>query len=245
MPTLLVLGATSDMAVALARKFAANGYDIQLAARNAARLRPLQSDLTIRYRIACSIHDFDAAKPASHTTFLSSLPARPDTTICVFGYLGDQELAESDWSECEKILMANYVGAVSILNLIANEYAAQGKGLIAGISSVAGERGRQSNYFYGSAKAGFTAYLSGLRNRLFHKGVHVLTVQPGFVDTKMTENMPLPGPAILVASPELVANVVYKAIEKKKNVIYVKWFWRWIMLLIKSIPEFMFKKLKL
>ncbi|HTR29705.1 MAG TPA: SDR family NAD(P)-dependent oxidoreductase, partial [Puia sp.] len=114
-----------------------------------------------------------------------------------------------------------------------------------GISSVAGERGRQSNYFYGSAKAGFTAYLSGLRNRLFHKGVHVLTVQPGFVNTKMTENMPLPGPALLVASPELVADVVYKAVIKKKNVVYVKWFWRWIMLLVKSIPESLFKKLKL
>ncbi|HUB60902.1 MAG TPA: hypothetical protein VL978_09380, partial [Puia sp.] len=91
----------------------------------------------------------------------------------------------------------------------------------------------------------FTAYLSGLRNRLFQKGVPVLTVQPGFVHTKMTENMPLPGPAILVATPEIVATAVYKATMGKKNVIYVKWFWRWIMLLIKSIPEPMFKKLKL
>jgi short-subunit dehydrogenase len=164
-------------------------------------------------------------------------------TICIFGYLGDQQLAESDWTECIRILQTNYTGAVSILNLIANEYASKGSGLIAGISSVAGERGRQSNYFYGSAKAGFTAYLSGLRNRLFHKNVHVLTVQPGFVYTKMTENMPLPG--LLTATPEGVAAVVYRAILKKKNVVYVKGFWRWIMLIIKSIPEFMFKKLKL
>jgi decaprenylphospho-beta-D-erythro-pentofuranosid-2-ulose 2-reductase len=233
------------MAVAIARKFAAAGYDIQLAARNADRLRPLQSDLAIRYSVSSTLHEFDATQPATHAAFLSSLPTPPDTTICVFGYLGDQQLAESDWTECERILQTNYIGAVSILNLIANQYASKGSGLIAGISSVAGERGRQSNYFYGSAKAGFTAYLSGLRNRLFHKGVHVLTVQPGFVHTKMTENMPLPGPAILVATPELVAGVVYNAVVKKKNVIYVKWFWRWIMLLIKSIPESLFKKLKL
>jgi len=233
------------MAVAIARKFAAAGYDIQLAGRNAARLRPLQSDLAIRYSVSSTLHEFDATQPATHAAFLSSLPTLPDMTICVFGYLGDQQLAESDWTECERILQTNYIGAISILNLIANEYASKGSGLIAGVSSVAGERGRQSNYFYGSAKAGFTAYLSGLRNRLFHKGVHVLTVQPGFVYTKMTENMPLPGPAILVATPELVADVVYNAIRKKKNVIYVKWFWRWIMLLIKSIPESLFKKLKL
>jgi short-subunit dehydrogenase len=231
------------MAVAIARRFAAAGYAIQLAARNSGRLRPLQSDLSIRNGIACSLHEFDAAKPATHAAFLASLPQRPDITISVFGYLGDQVLAESDWTECERILQVNYIGAVSILNLIANEYAAKGSGTIAGISSVAGERGRQSNYFYGSAKAGFTAYLSGLRNRLFHKQVHVLTVQPGFVYTKMTENMPLPG--LLTATPDIVADVVYKAILKKKNVVYVKWFWRWIMLVIKSIPESLFKKLKL
>lgn len=245
MPTLLLLGATSDMAVAMARKFAAAGYDIQLAARHSARLKPLESDLKIRHSVNCTIHEFDAAQPATHATFLSSLPIRPDVSICVFGYLGDQQQAETEWTECERILQTNYIGAVSILNLVANEYAANGSGLIVGISSVAGERGRQSNYFYGSAKAGFTAYLSGLRNRLFHQGIHVLTVQPGFVNTKMTENMPLPGPAILVATPELVADAVYKAVIRKKNVIYVKWFWRWIMLLIKSIPEPLFKKLKL
>lgn len=243
MPTLLVLGATSDMAAAIAKKFASEGYNIQLAARNSERLRPLQSDLTIRNSITCSIHEFDAGQLATHATFLSSLPTRADITICVFGYLGDQQLAESDWNECERILQTNYIGAVSILNLVANDYATKGTGLIAGISSVAGERGRQSNYFYGSAKAGFTAYLSGLRNRLFHKNVHVLTVQPGFVYTKMTENMPLPG--LLTATPEVVAAVVYRAILKKKNVVYVKGFWRWIMLIIKSIPEFIFKKLKL
>ena len=243
MPTVLLLGAGSDIAVALARKYASLGHSVQLAARNAERLRPLQSDISIRYNVSCTLHEFDAAKPESHPAFFQSLPVRPDISISIFGYLGEQTKAESDWQECQRILQVNYVGAVSILNVIANEYAAQGRGIIAGISSVAGERGRQSNYFYGSAKAGFTAYLSGLRNRLFPIGVHVLTVQPGFVYTKMTENMPLPG--LLTATPEQVANAITTAIEKKKNVLYVKWFWRWIMLIIKSIPEFIFKKLKL
>jgi len=157
--------------------------------------------------------------------------------------MSDQLQAESDWAACEKMLVVNYIGAVSILNLAAASYAGRHQGTIVGISSVAGERGRQSNYFYGSAKAGFTAYLSGLRNRLFREGVQVLTVKPGFVYTRMTEAMTLP--ALVTATPEQVANAIYKAVLAKKNVIYVKWFWRWIMLLIKMIPETVFKKMKL
>jgi decaprenylphospho-beta-D-erythro-pentofuranosid-2-ulose 2-reductase len=243
MPTVLILGASSDMAVAIAKKFAAEKYDIQLAARDSRRLQPLQSDLAIRYNITATLHEFDAERTEGHEAFFRSLTPAPDITICVFGYLGDQRLAESDWKECSRIIQVNYTGAVSILNIVANEYAARTSGVIAGISSVAGERGRQSNYFYGSAKAGFTAYLSGLRNRLFHHKVHVLSVQPGFVYTRMTEGMPLPKP--LTARPDEVAAAIYKAILTKKNVVYVKWFWRWIMLIIKNIPEFMFKKLKL
>lgn len=243
MPTVLLLGASSDIAAAIARDFAARGHSIQLAARNAQRLSALQADLSIRFGIDCTLHEFDAEQPSTHHVFYTGLPVRPDITICIFGYLGDQQKAESEWQECQRIIAVNYTGAVSILNLVANDYAALGKGAIAGISSVAGERGRQSNYFYGSAKAGFTAYLSGLRNRLFHKNIHVLTVLPGFVYTRMTEDMPLP--ALLTATPQQVAHTVRKALEKKKNVVYVKWFWRWIMLLIKNIPEFLFKKLKL
>ena len=243
MSTVLLLGASSDIAVALAKKFASQGFSVQLAARNAQRLQPLRSDLAIRYNCSCSLHEFDAEQPASHAAFFAALPAIPDITISIFGYLGDQLKGESDWSECQRIITVNYTGAVSILNIVANSYVARGEGTIVGISSVAGERGRQSNYLYGSAKAGFTAYLSGLRNRLFQKKIHVLTVQPGFVYTRMTEGLPLP--KLLTSTPALVADTVYKAIRKKNNVIYVKWFWRWIMLIIKSIPEPIFKKLKL
>jgi decaprenylphospho-beta-D-erythro-pentofuranosid-2-ulose 2-reductase len=243
MPTVLILGAGSDIAVAIARKFAAAGYDIQLAARNPDKLTPLQSDLSIRSSVSATTHAFDAEAPDTHSAFFDSLPVKPDMTICVFGYLGNQQLAETEWKECQRIIMVNYTGAVSILNLAAEYYAKQGKGTIVGISSVAGERGRMSNYFYGSAKAGFTAYLSGLRNRLYHQGVHVLSVQPGFVYTRMTEGMPLPKP--LTATPEAVAQTVYKATLAKKNEIFVKGWWKWIMLIIRNIPEPIFKKMKL
>lgn len=243
MPTVLILGAGSDIAVAIARKFAAAGYNMQLAARNPDKLTPLQSDLSIRFSVNSTLHTFDAEAPERHAAFFHDLPVKPDITICVFGYLGDQQLAETHWDECQRIITVNYTGAVSILNLVAAHYAEQGKGSIVGISSVAGERGRMSNYFYGSAKAGFSAYLSGLRNRLYHHGAHVLTVQPGFVYTRMTEGMPLPKP--LTATPELVAQAVFKAVERKKDVIFVKGMWRWIMLIIRNIPESIFKKMKL
>lgn len=243
MPTVLILGAASDMAVAIAKKYASEGFNVQLAARNTSRLQALQSDLSIRYNISCTLHEFDALNYGSHQAFFDGLTQKPDQAVCVFGYLGDNEIARTNWSESEKIINTNYTGAVSILNVISNFYASQKSGIIAGISSVAGERGRQSNYMYGSAKAGFTAYLSGLRNRMFHENVHVISIQPGFVYTRMTENMKLP--PLLTAKPEDVANTVFKAAAKKKNVVYVKWFWRWIMLIIKSVPEFMFKKLKL
>ncbi|PUZ23243.1 short-chain dehydrogenase [Chitinophaga parva] len=243
MSTVLILGAGSDMAVAIARKYAREKYNVQLAARKLEYLVPLQQDLQIRYGITATVHAFDALDTASHAAFYASLPVKPDQVICVFGYLGNQETAQDDWEEAQRIIATNYTGAVSILNIVANDYAARKSGTIVGISSVAGVRGRQSNYMYGSAKAGFTAYLAGLRNRLYHDGVHVLSVQPGFVATRMTEHLALP--PLLTATPEQVANAVFSAAAAKKNVIYVKWFWRYIMLLIRNIPEGMFKKMKM
>jgi short-subunit dehydrogenase len=157
--------------------------------------------------------------------------------------MNDNEHVTSSQEETLRTINTNFTGAVSILNLVAGYYATQKHGAIIGISSVAGERGRQSNYIYGSSKAGFTTYLSGLRNRLYHSNVHVLTVLPGFVYTKMTEHLTLP--KLLTATPAQVAEAVYKSAKRKRNVIYVKWFWRWIMYIIKFIPESIFKKKKL
>lgn len=243
MATVLILGATSDMAMAIANKFASEQYNVQLAARNITQLGPLVSDLAIRHNVHCSLHAFDARDFKSHRAFFDSLTVKPDVTVCVFGYLGENEKAMTDESETMNIIETNYTGAVSILNAVALNYAARKSGTIVGISSVAGLRGRQSNYMYGSAKAGFTAYLSGLRNRMFRENVHVLTVLPGFVATRMTEELNLP--KILTAQPAEVGTAVYKAVLAKKNVIYVRWFWQFIMLIITSIPEPIFKKLKL
>ena len=239
----LILGATSDMAVAIARQLAVEGYSITLAGRSTERLSALEGDLRVRHKAQVNSAYFDALDYSSHQAFYDALVEKPDIVICVFGMLGEQRVAESDWQHCQDIIHSNYTGAVSILNIIANDFARRKSGVIVGISSVAGERGRQSNYIYGSAKAAFTAYLSGLRNRLFRHGVHVLTVKPGFVKTKMIEN--LSTPAILTASPKTVATRISRAITRKKNTLYVLSVWSLIMLVIRLIPETIFKRLKL
>jgi len=243
MSTLLILGATSDIGFAIAKKFAAEKYNVQLAARNPEQLKPFETDLEIRFGVSCSVHRFDAANFEGHAAFYQSLTTKPDVTIYVVGYMNDNEKLVNDWSDTLKTINANYTGAVSILNIVAADYSARQSGTIVGISSVAGNRGRQSNYIYGSSKAGFTAYLSGLRNKLFQSKVHVMTVLPGFVYTKMTEHLNLP--KLLTSTPEQVAKAVYKGVLNQKNVLYIKWFWRWIMFIITSIPEPIFKKKKL
>ena len=243
MSTALILGAGSDMAAAIAKKFASKGWDLQLAARNVQKLETLEKDFRIRYSIHCTLHEFDALEFEAHASFFNGLKPKPDLVVCVFGYMGENEIVRKNWSETARTIHSNYTGAVSILNIAADYYERKKQGSIVGISSVAGERGRQSNYIYGSAKAGFTAYLSGLRNRLYREHVHVTSVLPGFVYTKMTENLDLP--KLLTAQPAEVAEAVYRAVIGRKNTVYVKWFWRWIMLVIKSIPEPLFRKLKL
>lgn len=242
-PTALILGAGSDMAAAIAKKLASAGWNIQLAARNMQRLDLMEKDCRIRYNVNCTLHEFDALRFETHESFFNELSPKPGLVVCVFGYMGENEAVRKSWKETARTIHTNYTGAVSILNIVADYYEQEKQGTIVGISSVAGERGRQSNYIYGSAKAGFTAYLSGLRNRLFRENVHVISVLPGFVYTRMTETLSLP--KLLTAQPSEVADAVYKAVVGKKNTVYIKWFWRWIMLIIKCIPESIFKKLKL
>lgn len=243
MATALILGATSDIGQAIAVKFAKQGFDLQLAARNINDLAALSSDCTLRYGISCTLHAFDAVATGTHQHFYTSLPSVPDVTVLVFGYMDDNGAVTGNADKLLNTINVNFTGAVSLLNIISRDYIKRKTGTIAAISSVAGERGRATNYIYGSAKAGLTAYLSGLRNEAFSSNVHVSTILPGFVYTRMTENMKLP--PLLTATPEVVADAVFTAVKKRKNVVYVKWFWRWIMCIIKSIPEFMFKKMKL
>jgi decaprenylphospho-beta-D-erythro-pentofuranosid-2-ulose 2-reductase len=239
----LILGAGSDVAVACAREYAKNGHNLYLAGRDINALTVTANDLQIRYSVVALPLLFDALEYGTHAKFYTSLQNAPDVTICVFGLLGDQNVSETDWDACKRVIDSNYTGAVSILNHVANDYANKKTGVIVGISSVAGERGRMTNYIYGSAKAGFTTYLSGLRNRMTAFGVHVLTVKPGFLNTKMTEGLNLPKP--ITAQPEQVGKRIFKAVAKKKNVIYVLPVWGIIMLVIRSIPEGIFKKMKL
>jgi short-subunit dehydrogenase len=243
MKTVLLLGAYSDMGIALGKLYATHGYDIWLAGRSEEKLQDQQADLEVRYPSKASYYTFDATDYESHASFVEGLPGIPDVAICIFGLLGDQGKGQKDWDHAHQILSVNYIGAVSILNRLAEQFETRGSGLIIGISSVAGERGRQSNYLYGSAKGAFSLYLQGLRNRLAGKGVHVMTVKPGFVDTRMTEDLKLPKP--ITAQPDQVAKAIYRAGNKRKNVVYVLWMWRYIMLIIKMIPEPVFKKLKL
>ncbi|MBX2971060.1 MAG: SDR family oxidoreductase [Cyclobacteriaceae bacterium] len=239
--SVLILGGNSDLGFALGKTFLNNGFKVLFATRDVTELSNRISQLTDQSR--ASIVSFDALQFSSHEAWFNSLPFKPEITVCAFGMLGDQRQAEQDWMSAKNILETNYIGAVSILNVVAEYYEQQKHGMIVGISSVAGDRGRQSNYLYGSAKAGFSEYLSGLRNRLFKAGVHVLTVKPGFLRTKMTAGLNLP--PMLTDEPERAARRIYNAVLRKRNVVYVKPVWFLIMLIIKSIPEIIFKRLKL
>jgi len=235
----LIIGARSDIAKATAREYAKQGYDLYLAARNASELDEFVNDIRVRSQRMVKTLELDILNYASHHSFYEQLEEKPLGVICAVGYLGEQAKSQTDFNEAQDIINTNYTGVVSLLNIIANDFEERRSGFIVGISSVAGERGRKSNYTYGSAKAALTAYLSGLRNRLYDSQVHVMTVKPGFVATKMTEKMDLPEK--LTAQPEEVAVSIYQAQQKNKNILYTRWVWQWIMLIIRNIPEWKFK----
>ena len=243
MSYVLIIGAKSDIAKATAREYAKHGYDIYLAARNVEELEAFSKDITVRSTSRVKLLELDILDYNSHQDFYESIEEKPLGVISVVGYLGEQEKAKSDFFETQKILNSNYTGVVSLFNIIANDFEKRRSGFLVGISSVAGDRGRKSNYIYGAAKAAFSTYLSGLRNRLYEAQVHVLTVKPGFVNTKMTEGMDLPEK--LAAEPEEIAEDIFKAQQKNKNLLYTKWIWRWIMLIIRNIPECQFKKMSI
>lgn len=239
----LIMGAGSDMARAFAELLAREKTDLVLAVRRPKEIEADAANLRIRYGVAVECITLDITSEKSRSSCFSSL--KGVTLVATFaGYLGEQNKGQEDTEEALRIIESNYTGQALILEKAAAYLLKQeGRRAIVGVSSVAGDRGRQSNYLYGSAKAGFTAYLSGLRNRLFQSGIQVLTVKPGFVRTAMTAGMPLPAP--ITARPEQTAKDIFRALYKKKDVIYTLWMWRYIMLIIRSIPEFVFKRLKL
>lgn len=241
----LILGASSAIAQATAAVFAARGETLYLAARDSDELERISADLALRYDVTIHHGSFDVVDLGQHEIFINAAIAAMgglDGVIVAVGLLGDQQQAQSDFRLVEKTVMANFTGPMSLIDHCARYLEAQKSGFIVGISSVAGDRGRQSNYYYGAAKGGFSRYLEGLRNRLSVVGVDVLTVKPGFVDTAMTYGMP---GLFLVASPQSVGRAIVRAVDKRRHTLYVPWFWRYIMLIIRHIPEFIFRRLKL
>jgi decaprenylphospho-beta-D-erythro-pentofuranosid-2-ulose 2-reductase len=236
----LILGARSDIGRAIARLYAAHGFKIVLAGRG--DLDSDRRDLELRTRGSVRTVAFDVTDGAPDA-FFATLDEVPGTVVMVAGLLGDQERSAADDAAAAVVLDTNFSGPARYLLAAARVMAATKDACIIGISSVAGDRGRGSNFVYGSAKAGFTAFLSGLRNAHARSGLHVVTVKPGFVATQMTAGMKLPPP--LTASPEQVAVAVFRAHQGRKDVIYVLGRWRLIMAIIRAIPERVFKRLSL
>ena len=246
MRRVLILGATSAIAEATARRFAATGDALFLVARDPARLEAVAADLRVRgaaqvETMAMDALDYDrhAAAIDGAMTALGGL----DVALLAYGSLPDQKACEASAELTRRAFELNATSAISLLAVLGERFARQGRGTIAAISSVAGERGRQSNYLYGAAKAALTVFLSGLRNRLHGSGVHVLTVKPGFVDTPMTDGMNKAG--ALWAKPEAIGQAIRKAADKGGPIQYAPGLWRMIMLVIRTVPAFVFHKTKL
>jgi decaprenylphospho-beta-D-erythro-pentofuranosid-2-ulose 2-reductase len=244
MKNLLLLGATSDIGRAVALRYAQAGWRITLAARDREAAQRNRDDIAARTGADVGVLDLDILDTDGFLGFVDRLPVLPDTAVCVIGDLGDQTRAQSDPVQAARALNVNFVGPALLLGILAERFEERGSGTIVGVSSVAGDRGRASNYLYGSAKAGFTAFLSGLRNRLAPHGVRVVTVKPGFVRTRMTDGMKLP--PLLTAEPHEVAAAIFSAAENNRaDIVYVRAVWRPVMAVIGAIPERVFKNLRL
>lgn len=238
---ILVLGGGSDIGQAIARRFARAGFDVQLAARDAGQLRTAARDIALRHDVQVSCHDMDVTDLAGAEAFFDSLPVRPTLIVSVVGWMGVQDEVARDADQVERSIATNLTGPAWALEVGARYLAESGgeTGII-GVSSVAGDRGRAANYWYGAAKAGFTAFLSGLRQKYAGSRLHVMTVKPGFVATRMTEGMDLP--ARLTARPEEVGEKIYRGWEKRRNTLYVKSIWWLVMTIITALPETIFKR---
>lgn len=244
MNNVIIVGATSGIAQALARLLAQDGARLLLWGRTPEKLEIVAADLRARGASGVAVDVFDFNDFPRHAEALARARAKGDWSaafIC-HGSLGDQKACEQDFAAAELEFRTNCLSALSFLTVLANYFEQRGGGTLAAISSVAGDRGRQSNYVYGAAKSAVTTFLQGLRNRLHAKGVLVLTIKPGFVATPMTAHL---ARNRLFVPPETVAGDILKAVRKKQCQLYTPWFWRWIMLVIRLIPETIFRRLKL
>ncbi|HID48270.1 MAG TPA: SDR family oxidoreductase [Chromatiales bacterium] len=245
MKNILILGATSAIAQHVARRYATRGDRLFLIGRNESALKVLQDDLRLRGAGQVETLTADLTEMARHADIIGTVRDRMDgidVALIAYGTLGNQKEGEQDFAAALAELKVNFLSVLSLLTVLANTFEHQQSGTLAVISSVAGDRGRQSNYLYGTAKGGLTIFLQGLRNRLYRQGVHVLTIKPGFVDTPMTRDF---DKGWLWVAPERIARGIVRAIDRRRDVVYLPWFWRLIMLVIRLIPEAVFKRLRL
>jgi decaprenylphospho-beta-D-erythro-pentofuranosid-2-ulose 2-reductase len=242
---IVVMGATSAIALATIRLFARDGHDLFLVGRNSSRLATIVQDLRLRSTGKILYQVCDMSNTDQHDTLFQQIQQEfgdPDMMLIAYGSLPDQKMCEASFDNTREALQINFISVISLLTLWANYFEKRKRGCLAVITSVAGDRGRQSNYVYGTAKGGLAIFLQGLRNRLTKANVRVLTIKPGFVDTPMTKDFKK---GILWASPEGVAKSIYRAMQKNEQTLYIPFFWRYIMLIIKSIPERIFCRLSL
>jgi len=245
MKNILIIGATSAIAQHTARLYAQSGCRMFLVGRREEALKLLTDDLKARGAVDIDYLDVDLVRLEEHEKVIETAAGflgNIDITLLAHGILGDQSEEERDFSKAMECLNVNCISYLSLLSILADVCEKQKNGTIAVVSSVAGDRGRQSNYIYGTAKGAVSIYLQGLRNRLYKHGVNVLTIKPGFVDTPMTSGFEK---GMLWVGPERIARGIVKAVAKEKDVVYLPWFWQWIMLVIKLIPEPVFKRMNL
>lgn len=245
--SILIVGATSGIAVALARRFASAGARLVLAGRRIEELERLAADLRVRGAVAVVVEPFDALDVASHERLVARAFADAgsllDGVVVAHGTLPDQAATEHDALLVRETIEANLTSTITVAHAAAARMDTQGRGWIVILSSVAGDRGRASNGTYGAAKAGVSAFASALRQRLLRRGVHVLTVKPGFVATAMTREKLDPS-SPLVATPDRVARDIERALRRRRAVVYTPWFWRYILLVIRLLPERVFGRLR-
>lgn len=243
--TVLALGATSAIAEATLRLLAERGARFYLVGRNPDKLYAMAADLHTRGASGVATHAMDLDDTAAHPAMLVAATQSLgviELALLAHGVLGNQEDAQSSYAETEVILRTNFLSAVSLITWLANYFETMKEGTLAVISSVAGDRGRKSNYVYGASKGALNIFVEGVRNRIDRYGVQVLTIKPGFVATPMTAHL-VQGP--LFAKPAQVARGIVRAIEKRRDVVYLPAFWRCIMLAVRMIPGRIFKKMNM
>lgn len=239
----LIVGATSAIASETAKQFAREGAHLFLTGRNSDRLAAVADDLRVRGAARVETATLDVADLAGHGRVIDSAVAslgEIDVAMVAHGTLPNQERCQEQVEETVEALHVNFTATVALLTLLANRLESQRHGCLAVIGSVAGNRGRRTNYVYGAAKGGVEIFLQGLRGRLYQSNVTVLTIKPGLVDTPMTAGL---RKNALFADAGRVGRSIHRAIVRGKEVVYVPWFWRPIMGVLTSLPERVFRRL--